>query len=77
MADMSLMKNYVGGRVYSGVEKSSIRGAESGMSLTRAFPLNLARDSGEELILEIWCSSYGPSIAEEMRSRRSDYYWVA
>jgi hypothetical protein len=46
--------------------------------LTKAFPLYLARDSGEDFVLEIWmCSSHGRSILEEERRMTSIEGWRA
>lgn len=75
MADLDCMERWVGDRLYRGVQASRMRNEEQGR-LTRALPLYLARDSGEDFVLEIWmCLSYGRTIAEEMGRMTSVQDW--
>jgi hypothetical protein len=75
MADMDVMENCVGNRLYRAVQASRMRLGEQGR-LTKAFPLYLARDSGEDFVLEIWmCSSHGRSISEEEKRMTSVEDW--
>ena len=75
IADIELMENYVGRRLYMAVQASLMRREEEGR-LTKALPLYLARDSGEDFVLEIWmCSSHGRFFLEEERRMASIEGW--
>ncbi|KAJ6208635.1 hypothetical protein PSV09DRAFT_1187338 [Bipolaris maydis] len=75
MADLDVMERYVGNRLFNAAQASRMRIGEQ-TKLTKAFSLYLARDSGEDFVLEIWmCSIHGLSILEEERRMTSVEDW--
>lgn len=77
MADLDIMERYVGDRLFQAAQASKMRIGEQ-TKLTKAFSLYLARDSGEDFVLEIWmCFIHGLSILEEERHMKSVEDWRA
>lgn len=75
MADLDCIEKYVGDHIYGGVKASRIRQEEQSR-FTRALALYLARNSGEDFVLEIWmCSTYGRSIEEDMSTMTTVEDW--
>jgi hypothetical protein len=76
MSDTDLLKKYIGDRLYSGIQASSMRKEEDSSRLTRTVALYLARDTGADFVLEAWISSaHGRAIAAEVREMSSIESW--
>jgi hypothetical protein len=77
MGNMDRLETHVGNRLYAGVQASCMRKEETGV-LTRAVALYIARDTGEDFVLEAWIgSSHGRAIAADMRRTTSIDGWEA
>jgi hypothetical protein len=76
MSDMNLLKTRIGNRLYSGIQASCMRKAEDTDKLTRTVALYLARDTGEDFILEAWVGpSPGRAIAADVKRITSIEDW--
>jgi hypothetical protein len=78
MSDVRILKTRIGDRLFSGIQASRMRMGEHNSELTRTVALYLARDTGEDFILEAWVSSsHGRAFAEDISRMTSVEDWEA
>lgn len=64
-ANLDSIREFIGLRLYDGVQASLMRQGE-GHGFTHAISMYVARNEGEDFVLEVWlCSSHGRRIGEE------------
>jgi hypothetical protein len=75
IVNLDPMKELLGSRLYNATAASRM-GVGEGSSLARTLPMNLARASDLDFVLEICiCPSHGRTIEEEMRAMKSVEDW--
>jgi hypothetical protein len=76
MLDVRILETRIGDRLFSGIQGSRMRIGEHNSKLTRTVALYLARDTGEDFVLEAWISSsYRRAFAEDMLRMTSVEDW--